>query len=227
MAQTELQNKLLELINLPGEVEWVEFKEAKRNFHFDDLGKYFSAISNETNLKNQPSGWLVFGVRDKPRTIVGTSYRADRPALDRLKHEIAQHSTPRITFDEIYEVVTPDGRVVMFKIPPALKGLPTAWKGHFYGRDGESLGPLSLSEIEQIRKQAMVEDWSAQICKDATVKDLDPSAMLFARTQYKKKNRSLENEVDQWDDKNFLYRARICTGGGITRTAILLLGQSV
>ncbi len=45
-------------------------------------GKYFSALGNEANLKGRECGWLVFGVRDNPREIVGSNYR---PALDRLK----------------------------------------------------------------------------------------------------------------------------------------------
>ena len=53
----DLQDKLRELRVLPSETEWIEFKEAKNNFDFDDLGKYFSALSNEANLKNQSSGW--------------------------------------------------------------------------------------------------------------------------------------------------------------------------
>ncbi len=32
------------------ENEVVEFKKAERNFDTDDLGKYFSALSNEANL---------------------------------------------------------------------------------------------------------------------------------------------------------------------------------
>ena len=88
---------------LPAETEFVEFKEARNNFHFDDLGKYFSALSNEANLKGQTCGWLVFGVQDRPREIVGSNYRAHRPALDRLKQEVAAHTTNRITFDEIYD----------------------------------------------------------------------------------------------------------------------------
>ena len=226
MTPRELQNKLRELITLPAETEWVEFKEAGSNFDFNKLGKYFSALSNEANLKRQPFAWLVFGVRDKPRGIVGSGYRPDRSSLDRLKQEISQHTTQRITFDEIYEVATPDGRVVLFKIPPALQGLPTAWKGHFYGRDGESLGPLSLNEIERIRGQTMPEDWSAQICEAVTLKDLDPAAMDFARKQFKEKHHTLIDEVDQWDDETFLNKARICIGGRMTHTAILLLGKS-
>ena len=33
------------------ENEVVEFKEAKSNFSFNDIGKYFSALSNEANLR--------------------------------------------------------------------------------------------------------------------------------------------------------------------------------
>ena len=54
------------------ENEIVEFKEAKNDFDSSKLGKYFSAISNEANLKQKEYGWLIFGVEDKKHQIVGT-----------------------------------------------------------------------------------------------------------------------------------------------------------
>ena len=185
----DVNKKLQELLTLPAETEWVEFKEAKTSFDPEKLGAYFSALSNETNLNGHTNGWLVFGVTDRmPRQIVGTKYKSDRPSLDALKRQIADHTGNRLTFEEIHEVLTPQGRVVMFQIPAALRGVPTAWKGHFYGRDGESLGPLNLNEIEQIRAQAIREDWSAQVVESATLADLDPDAILFARAQYQEKH---------------------------------------
>ena len=227
MTPAELQAKLTEFLSLPAETEWVEFKEAKNNFDFDDLGKYFSALSNEANLKGQPFGWLVFGVKDKPvpRPIVGSQFRPRRPDLDSLKQEIAVHTSHHLTFEEIHEVATSQGRVVMFQIPAALRGSPTSWKGHFYGRDHEALVPLNLHELEQIRKQVVQEDWSAQICDGATLNDLDPNAIAFARQEYKKKNPNLAAEVDAWSDETFLNKAKVCIGGKITRTAIILLGR--
>lgn len=47
------------------ESEVVEFKKAENNFDFDDLGKYFSALSNEANLRGLPFAWLVFGCDEK------------------------------------------------------------------------------------------------------------------------------------------------------------------
>ena len=44
------------------ENEVVEFKKAETNFDVDELGKYFSALSNEANLREREFGWIVFGV---------------------------------------------------------------------------------------------------------------------------------------------------------------------
>lgn len=62
----EIEDKLQELLSHGFETEIVEFKEAKNSFDFDKLGKYFSALCNEANLKKQKAAWLVFGVRIKP-----------------------------------------------------------------------------------------------------------------------------------------------------------------
>jgi ATP-dependent DNA helicase RecG len=212
---------------LPAEVEWVEFKEAKSNFDSDDLGKYFSALSNEANLMGRPSGWLVFGVTNKPpRQICGSNYRLQKPGLDRLKQEVARGTNHQISFVETHELTTPQGRVVMLQIPPAPRGIPTTWRGIAYGRIHESLGPLSLSEIERIRGQATHEDWSAYHCDGATRADLDPPAVAFARQEYKQRFPALAAEVDGWDDLTFLNKAKVCVGGKITRSAVILLGRN-
>ncbi|VVB70179.1 Putative DNA-binding domain protein [uncultured archaeon] len=227
MTPAELKARLYEMMTLPAETEWVEFKEAKNDHDFDDIGKYFSALSNEANLRGKPAGWLIFGVTDKfPRRICGTNYRLQKPGLDRLKEKITQHTNHQITFLECHEFFDIQGRVVLFEIPPAPRGIPTTWNGIPYGRIHDSLGPLSLQEIEQIRRQGTPEDWSAQICESATINDLDPQAIAFAKQEYKKKNPKLAAEVDRWDDTTFLNKSKVCIKGTITRTAIILLGRN-
>ena len=114
MNQSELRQELDRLCKLPHETEWIEFKEAKDQYDSDKLGKYFSALSNEANLKKQACGWLVFGVKDD-HSVCGSQFREDPAKLDSLKQEIA-NETNNLTFDEIYVLNHPDGRVVMFKI---------------------------------------------------------------------------------------------------------------
>jgi ATP-dependent DNA helicase RecG len=58
MTKQELQNKLNELCSLPAETKWLEFKAARTNFTFKELGQYFSALSNEACLKNKGWGFL-------------------------------------------------------------------------------------------------------------------------------------------------------------------------
>jgi ATP-dependent DNA helicase RecG len=65
MNNSELLEKLGELLSLPAETEVVEFKEAKTSYDIEKLGKYFSAISNEANLRGQREGWLLFGINDR------------------------------------------------------------------------------------------------------------------------------------------------------------------
>lgn len=227
MTEAELKNILADLLRLPAETEWVELKEAKANFDSDDLGKFFVALCNEANLKGEPAGWLVFGIQDKPRKVVGSLYRPSRANLDSLKQEIAQHTTGRITFKEIHELLLPEGRVVMFEIPPAPQGIPVAWKGHFYGRDAHALGALNLQEIEQIRSQAGHQDWSAQPCPAATINDLDPAALKLARAKFRQKNRHrpFAADITKWSDATFLEKIKLAHHGKITRAALILLGR--
>lgn len=226
MANSELHEILNSLLQKPVETELVEFKEAKDNYDFSKLGKYFSALSNEANLKNKPNAWLIFGVENKHHNIVGTNYRNTSQELDSLKREIADKTTNRITFMDIYDLVVDNERVIMFKIPPAPKGIPVAFEGHYYGRDGESLVSLNIEEIERIRSQSSISDWSAGIIESADISDLDPEAIKVARNNYKNKFPDQSAEVDEWDDKTFLNKAKLTIRGQITRTALLLLGKS-
>lgn len=220
-----MQAKLHHLLKNISENEILELKEAKSNYDFDKLGKYFSALSNEANLSNVSEAWLIFGVNDK-RNIVGTQFRSNPADLQSLKAEVANHTTNRITFIEIHEVTTESGRVIMFQIPPAPNGLPIAWKGHYYGRDGEELQPLNLEEIDRIRRKGTFIDWSAGLCLTATISDLDPLAIEKARLQYKVKHPHLVDQINQWDDITFLNKAKLAINGNLTNAAIVLLGKA-
>ena len=225
MTETQLKGTLNDLRSLDSENEIVEFKEAKNNYDFTKLGKYFSALSNEANLCSKPYGWLVFGIKDNDHSIVGTQYRSERKDLDKLKGEIANKTTNRISFIDIHEVNLPEGRVVMFQIPAAPKGIPTAFDGHYYARDGEELVPLNIEKIERIRAQATKEDWSAAIVPAATLEDLDEDAIALARKNFKNKFPDKADEVDLWDNITFLNKAKVTSKGKITRTALILLGK--
>ena len=130
MAPARLSPLLSELITT-WENEVVEFKHAGNDYSTDDIGKYFSALANEANLRGTESAWLIFGVNNQTRSVVGSDYRPQSERLHSLKMQIAENAEPRMTFRDIHELHHADGRVVLFEIPAAPRGIPIAWKGHY------------------------------------------------------------------------------------------------
>lgn len=208
------------------ESEVVEFKKAENNFDFDDLGKYFSALSNEANLRGLDFAWLIFGYDEKKHEIVGTSYKNGEGALNNLKHDFSQHTTDGQTFREIIPVEVDGKRILMFKIPASPRNIVMKWKGIAYGRDGESLKPLNQSKQDEIRRQTPAPDWSAEIVPDATIDDLDEVAIAKARKMFKKVHgRIPAEEVNRWSTEEFLGKCELMVNGKLTRAAIILLGK--
>ena len=207
------------------EYEIVEFKKASNSFSQHEIGKYFSAISNEAALKGLQYGWLVFGVHNDTKEIVHSDYR-NTQGLNTLKHEIAQNSTNGITFIDIFEVYEGSNRIVMFKIPAAVTATPTAWKGHWYGRDGESLVALSQEELERLRGHARF-DWSKQLIDKSSIRHLDKEAIQIARKGYKEKHNSdyISAETDRMSDEDFLMKLKLMVDGKLTNAAMVLLGN--
>lgn len=226
MDQHALQRLLDELITT-WENEVVEFKQAGNDYDTDRIGEYFSALSNEANLRGADRAWLVFGVSNKTRAVVGSDYRPETERLQGLKNQIAQSAEPSITFRDIHVLQHAGGRVVLFEIPPAPRGIPIAWKGHYFARAGESRTSLGLDKLDEIRQQTLQIDWSAQLVPGATLADLDETALRKARESFAQKyaNRFDANEVMNWPVVTFLDRARITQNGQITRAALLLLGK--
>jgi ATP-dependent DNA helicase RecG len=227
MNQGELLT-LLDALIATWENEVVEFKQADSNYSTNDIGKYFSALANEANLCNRERSWLVFGVHNKKRSVVGSDYRNQPEHLHSLKMQIADDTEPSITLRNIFELHHKDGRVLLFEVPAAPRGMPIAWKGHYYARAGESLTSLGLDKLDEISQQTMQQDWTAQVVSHATLTDLDEVALTKAREAFAQKyaNRFSRQEVLSWPLARFLDRARITQDGQVTRTALLLLGKA-
>ena len=207
------------------EDEVVEFKTAEIQFDRDKLGKYFSALSNEANLRDKDFAWMVLGVSND-KQLVGTSFLQSDPDIQKMKHEIANNATGGLTFREIIPIMVEGKRLLLFKIPASPHNIVTYWKRIAYGRDGESLVPLSQDKIDDIRYQNPVSDWSARTVPDATLGDLDELAVAKARIQYKKVHERIPAaEIDGWDVNTFLTNSGVMKNGELTRAALILLGK--
>lgn len=223
-TEHQLKEMIIEMIdNFENEV--VEFKEARTNYSFKDIGKYFSALGNEANIRGKREGWLIFGVANN-KDIVGTSYRNDG-GLQNLKKEIVGGTNERLTFMEIYELKMDDKRIVAFQIPPAFRGIPTTWQGAAYAREDENLCPLPMDKVDLIRSQIGF-DWSKEIVPGASLQDLDDEAIAYARRLFIKKRNAEKRTselLERMGDAEILNKAGILINGQVTNTALILLGK--
>jgi len=211
----------------PNETEWLEFK--MNNCPPQLIGEYLSALSNSARCCGKPKGYLVFGIEDKTHVVKGTNFN---PAKTKAKGNqdlniwLAQGLKPPVGF-EIFSITYEGKTIVLFEIN-ATRDSPVAFFGRKYIRIGSSKTELSRHPQREraIWDRMNLVDWSAQICEQATIDDLDSDAIARARKEYKTKFSSKAQEVDTWDNITFLNKTKLTIKGKITNTAILLLGKS-
>lgn len=123
------------LIKFKDEYEWLDFKE--NWFSKDEIGEYISAIANGATLSGREYGYVVWGVRDSNKEIVGTSVNFDRDIDgEPYKHYLSRNLRPSIAFESV-EFDYRGFRIVMLIIP-ASKSVVTKYKGQAYIRIGSS-----------------------------------------------------------------------------------------
>ncbi len=102
-----LRSLLQELIKLPKETEWVEFKQ--NNADPQAIGEYISALANSAALLGKQSAYLVWGVDNNTHEITGTGFKPSntRHKQQELESWLLQKITPKIHF-RFFEFSTPD-----------------------------------------------------------------------------------------------------------------------
>ena len=124
----------MELVSLPRETEWLEFKH--NNHDPLEIGQYISALSNSATLHDQYYGYLVWGVKDGTQSVVGTTFkpRDQKVGNQELENWLVTQLKPRINF-KINEFTIDGKNIVLFEIPRALN-IPISFKGIEYIRVG-------------------------------------------------------------------------------------------
>ena len=123
------------LLRLQDEYEWLDFKE--NWFNKDEIGEYISAIANGACLCGKEYGYIIWGVKDNSRDIVGTSINFNKDINhEPYKHYLARNLKPSIAF-EVIEKEYQGKRIVMLQIPSS-KSVQTKYKEVSYFRIGSS-----------------------------------------------------------------------------------------
>lgn len=123
-----------ELRTLPRETEWVEFKI--NNSNPIEIGEYISALANSAALLDKPRAYVLWGVEDGTRNVLGTTFEPStvKQGNENLENWVTRLLQPQIPFR--FHVCAVDGvRVVILEIDSALHQ-PIRFSGEEYIRVG-------------------------------------------------------------------------------------------
>ena len=133
-------NIIENILSFSDEHEWFDYKE--NWFSKDEIGEYISAISNGAALCGKEVGYLVWGIKDKTKEVVGTTINFNKEINgEPYKHYLARKLKPSIPF-EVKEFEYQKRRIVIV-IVPAAKSVITKYNGIDYIRIGSSKEKLS------------------------------------------------------------------------------------
>lgn len=200
----------LQQIMQEAESEHIEFKTARNSFASEKLFEYCCALSNEGG------GHLIIGVSDKlPRKIEGTGTFSDINAiksrlLDTLKFRI-----------DVNEILSSDGRVLVFNIPKRPIGVAREYKGRYLMRSGEALVPMTAEVLQRIHAEASP-DYSAEVCEKATLASLSDEAIEKFKHLWIKK--SGNTDLRDKSNSQLLNDANLIYGDEVSFAALILLG---
>ena len=127
MNEMELRHLVREFTALPKETEWLELKLNKAIP--DEIGEYVSAISNSAALVGKRCGYLLWGIDNDTREIVGTAFRPREEKIgnQELENWLLTLLEPRIDVC-IHEGDIDGKHVVLFEIQ-AVSHRPVRFKG--------------------------------------------------------------------------------------------------
>lgn len=123
-----------ELLKLPDETEWLEFKENKADPQ--EIGEYLSALANSAALNGKIHAYLIWGIENKTRTIVGTSFSpiTSKVGNEEIENWLLRLLSPRIQF-HFYNVPIGGHHLVLLEIGRAFRH-PVQFQGHEFIRVG-------------------------------------------------------------------------------------------
>lgn len=225
MSPGELTLLLDRLLATTAECEWVEYK------HNDDphvIGEYISALANAAALDGQPYGYMLWGIENGTRALLGTRFRPKEAThkSQPLALWLSQYLRPKVDFR--FEQFEYRGKPVAILCVPAATGSPVSFHEKEYIRLESAKVELAKHADKEARLWARLNthgDWSAELVPGASDADLDAEALRLGRQRYVEKNPHLDNEVARWDTATFLSKLKLSRGGHLTRAALLLFGK--
>lgn len=134
MTVAELNNLLDQILASSSESEWIEYKY--NNSNPVEIGEYISALANAACLHEKQRAYLIFGIQDKTKKIIGTTFNhsTQKEQGQELLSWLHNQLKPGAFFT-FHELEREGRRIVITEINPA-DGFPVSFRNENYIRIG-------------------------------------------------------------------------------------------
>lgn len=205
-----------QLIKLKESEDKIEFKEAKTQYNYNNGRK--SVLGYVCALANEGGGILAFGIKEtKPYTLVNSQAYIGR--IGQLEQNIYRDKGIRVKVNELFD--ENNNRVVIIEIPSRPIGKMLYYEDVALMRVGDRLERMS----EEMYASIVMEkepDFSAKICPELTLDDIDERAVAILKEKYALKQKN--PEFRELSTEQTLKDLGLMTNDGITYAALILLG---
>ena len=129
-----LDKLVRELISLPAETQWVEFKHD--NYNPIMIGEDISALANGAALQDKENAYFVWGIQNETHDIVGTQYDLQnlKKGNEELENWLRRLLSAHADFE--YDTVVLEGKTVGVMTIKAADSLPILFEKQEYIRVG-------------------------------------------------------------------------------------------
>lgn len=206
-----------QLIKLKESEDKIEFKEAKTQYNYNNGRK--SVLGYVCALANEGGGILAFGIKEtKPYTLVNSQAYTGR--IGQLEQNIYRDKGIRVKVSELFD--EDNNRVVIIEIPSRPIGKMLYYEDVALMRVGDRLERMN----EEMYASIVMEkepDFSAKICPELTLGDIDEHAVAILKEKYALKQKN--PEFRELPTEQVLKDLGLMTNEGITYAALILLGK--
>lgn len=173
MTPNQLSALLVELLSLPTETEWVERKH--NNDNPNKIAERISAVANSAALHGRNFGYLVWGVEDGTKNVVGTTFRPrqSKKGNEELENWLMRSQHPPVSF-RIHEWLHQTVPIVLFVIPRASQALVRFGSEEF----------IRIGSLTKKLKEYTDRERYGQSCPTSRSRQALPSRTLTGRTFY-------------------------------------------
>lgn len=189
----------------------LRFLAAQKGFTIQEAARHCCALAN------QGGGKLIFGLSpDRPRKVIGSHVFEPYEPVRRILQEQLHVRIEARTYHE------GDKRVLVFSVSPGPMDTLVQWGGVSWGYEGWELVSMPAHYQRDYDKEYGA-DFTAAICKDADLDDLDWNAVDQFLGMWQE--RSQDSTFRYLSKEELLTDCGAITDDGVTYAALILFGR--